>query len=1080
MSPLQEVSTKVDFPAMERDLLALWEREGTVERYLSRNDGAPERFSFIDGPITANNPMGVHHGWGRTYKDLFQRFHNMLGKEQRFQNGFDCQGLWVEVEVEKELGLKSKRDIEAYGVAEFVNRCKERVWKYSARMTDQSIRLGYWMDWDDSYYTMSDENNYTIWHFLKTCHERGWIYKGHDVMPWCPRCGTGISEHEIVTEGYQERIHLSVFVKLPIVERPGESLLVWTTTPWTLAANVAASVHPDLTYARVRQGNETLILAKDAIPNAIRGEHEIVDEVPGSNLLDLTYTGPFDHFPANADVTHRVIAWKDVSAEEGTGIVHTAPGCGKEDYALSREHDLDVVAPINEFGLYVEDFDWLTGSYVHEVATSIMQDLETRGLLYRAEQYSHRYPVCWRCGTDLVFRLVDEWFISMDELRKPMMDVTRQINWVPSFGRERELDWLANMDDWMISKKRYWGLALPIYECDACGHFDVIGSETELQERAVEGWDRFEGHTPHRPWIDEVKIACSKCGELVERIKDVGNPWLDAGIVAFSTLNFRHDRAYWEKWYPADLISESFPGQFRNWFYSMIAQSTALTNRPAFLNVFSYALMRDEKGDEMHKSKGNAIWFDEAAEIAGVDVMRWLYVSVDPSHNLNFGYSVLDEVRRRFILPLWNSYSFFVTYARLDGFDPRTSPEIPLGSRTVLDRWIISRLNQLIAAVRDALLKYEPDRASQAIENFVVDELSNWYIRRNRRRFWKSEADADKAAAYRTLYEVVTSLSRLLAPFIPFASESIYRNLVGSFDLDMPDSVHLTDFPEVDEAAIDEALSRDMAAVLEAVGLGRSARSEANVKVRQPLPKLLLYSRDPSFFEAVMRLQDLVLDELNVKAIEPLTELGDVVEHDIRPNLSILGPKYGKRLNAIRSALGTLPPAEVAALVGDGRLVHLEIPDEQNVALEPDEILVDLRKRTGFAAAQGAQSTIVLDTALTTELIQEGMARDFVRGVQDTRRSAGFDIDDRIEIRYDADPEVMRAISRFEDYVRSETLAVAVDANATPGASDQLEPALVEGPRGAFTADGAYRDQIEVGRNQVRIALRRQNRQPTA
>lgn len=1074
MPGFNEVPTKVDFPAMERELLDWWYRSGIVEKYLHRNDASPQRFSFFDGPITANNPMGVHHAWGRTYKDLFQRFHNMLGKRQRFQNGFDCQGLWVEVEVEKELGLTNKRDIETYGIAEFVNRCKERVWKFSKRQTEQSKRLGYFMDWDNSYYTMSDENNYMIWHFLKVCHQRGWIYKGHDVMPWCPRCGTGISEHEIVTEGYQERTHLSLYVRLPLTHRPNESLLVWTTTPWTLAANVAAAVHPELTYVKVEQQGQVLYLAKDAVANALRGDYTVLEEILGADLIGLNYSGPFDELPAALNVQHRVIPWEEVSAAEGTGIVHIAPGCGREDFALSKEHGLTVIDPINEFGVYVPGFDWLTGSYVHEVATPIMRNLQEKGVLYRAEQYRHRYPVCWRCGTDLVFRLVDEWFIAMDELRGPMMEVTRQINWVPAFGMERELDWLANMDDWMISKKRYWGLALPIYECQDCGTFDVIGSEVELKQRAVEGWEQFEGHSPHRPWIDAVKIACPKCGKPISRIADVGNPWLDAGIIAFSTLNYRHDRKYWEEWYPADLISESFPGQFRNWFYSLIAQSTALTGRPAFRNVFSYALMRDEKGEEMHKSKGNAIWFDDAAEIIGVDTMRWLFVTVDPSHNLNFGYNVCDEVRRRFILPLWNSYAFFANYARLDQFDP-TDPAmfVPLAERSLLDRWIISRLNQLIAYVRDRLEQYHPEDASTAIERFVVEELSNWYIRRNRRRFWKSESDADKAAAYHTLYECLTTLSRLLAPFIPFLAEAMYQNLVRSVDQTAPESVHLTDFPVSDPAKIDESLSKDMAAVLEVVSLGRAARNEANIKVRQPLPAILVYAREPDFMDAVMRLKDQVLDELNVKAIAPLTELGDVVTYDIRPKLAVLGPKYGKRLNEIRELLSKEDPASVAERVRNGQPVHLTLSDGSLIALEPGEILVDLRKRAGYAAAQGANATVVLDTSLTPELVQEGLARDFVRGVQDARRSAGYRIEDRIRIHYVADPEVVTALTAFDDYVRTETLAEELTAVTSTGASDQVEPEAVEGPGGAIGPDGVYRDQIEVGRHHVRIALRR-------
>ncbi len=1077
MPGFSEVPAKVDFPALERATLARWQRDAVPERYLHRNDAADRRYSFLDGPITANNPMGVHHAWGRTYKDLFQRYHAMLGERQRFQNGFDCQGLWVEVEVEKELGLRSKRDIETYGVAPFVERCKERVLTYAARITEQSIRLGYWMDWDDSYLTMSDENNYSVWHFLKTCHDKGWVYKGHDVMPWCPRCGTGISEQEIVTEGYQERTHLSVYVRFPLLDEENASFLVWTTTPWTLAANVAAAVHPELTYVRAEQNGQVLYLAKDAARTALRGDHVATAELPGADLVGRAYRGPFDELPAAEGIAHRVIAWDDVDAAEGTGIVHIAPGCGKEDFALAKEHDLPVVAPINEFGVYVDGFGALSGAYVHEVATPIVRDLEAKGLLYRAHDYRHRYPVCWRCGTDLVFRLVDEWFISMDELRGPMMEITRQITWIPGFGLERELDWLAHMDDWMISKKRYWGLALPIYECAACNHFEVIGSETELQQRAVAGWDDFAGHTPHRPWVDAVKIACARCGEPVGRIPDVGNPWLDAGIVPFSTLNYRHDRAYWDEWFPADMISESFPGQFRNWFYSMLAQSAALENRPPFLTVFSYALMRDEHGEEMHKSKGNAIWFDDAAEEYGVDVMRWLFATVNPSANLNFGPNVCDEVRRRFILPLWNSYSFFATYARLDGFDP-TDPatDVPLAERTLLDRWLLSRLNQTVARVRDRLEAYDPDAAARSLEAFVVEELSNWYIRRNRRRFWKSEADRDKAAAYRTLHECLSTLSRLLAPFVPFLADEIYQNLVRSIDPAAPDSVHLTDFPETDPARIDDALSRDMAAVLEVVGVGRAAREEARVKVRQPLPAILVYARDPAVMDAVLRLQDLVLDELNVKDVRPITEsdLGGVLSFDIRPNLSLLGPKYGKHLGPIRQALAREDPPTVAARAEAKQSVALTLDDGSTVALDPSEILVDLKKRAGYAAAQGPATTVVLDTSLTPNLILEGLARDFVRGVQDARKSAGYRIEDTISISYDADPEVVAALTAHESYVRAETLAVRLDRHETPGLSDAVEPEAVEGPGGALDTSGAYHDQLTAGRHHVRIALRRE------
>jgi isoleucyl-tRNA synthetase len=848
--------------------------------------------------------------------------------------------------------------------------------------------------------------------------------------------------------------------------------LVWTTTPWTLAANVAAAVHPRLTYVRAEQDGSAYYVAQEAARSALRGEFTVTREVSGADLIGRPYQSPFDELSAQEQVDHRVIGWDEVDAAEGTGIVHIAPGAGKEDFALSKQHDLAVIAPIDEFGVYTEGFGGLTGQYVHEVAVAIAENLEQKGLLYRAEQYRHRYPVCWRCNTDLVFRLVDEWFIAMDDLRQPMMDVTRQVDWRPSFGLDRELDWLAHMDDWMISKKRYWGLALPIYECTACGNVDVIGSEIELRNRAVEGWESFAGHTPHRPWIDEVKIACSTCGQTVSRIKDVGNPWLDAGIVPFSTLRYRHDPEYWAEWFPADMISESFPGQFRNWFYSMIAQSTALVDRPPFLNVFSYALMRDEKGEEMHKSKGNAIWFDEAAEVIGVDAMRWLFSRANPDANLNFGYHIADDVRRRFILPLWNSYAFFATYAALDRFDPNaTENQIPLAERTILDRWIISRLHQLVAEVRAALDDYVPDRAARAIERFTIDELSNWYIRRNRRRFWKSENDADKAAAYQTLYESLTTLARLLAPFTPFLAEAIYQNLVRSVEPHASESVHLTDFPVSRSERIDESLSRDMDIVLEVVGAGHAARQEAAIKVRQPLPALLVHTRDPEMLESVLRLREQVLDELNVKSLQPIEDPEKFVSYAIRPNLRALGPRLGKRLNAVRDALAELDAGEVAARVRAGMDIPVQTA-EGEVTLQPSDLLVNTERLPGYAAAQGPRSTVVLDATLTSALIEEGLARDFVRGIQDARKQAGYQIDDSIEIRFVADPEVARAIRAHRTYVITETLATALEENPVTGASDAVELESVEGPGGVIAVDGWYLDQIGVGEHQVRIAVR--------
>ncbi|MEM2936115.1 MAG: class I tRNA ligase family protein, partial [Candidatus Bathyarchaeia archaeon] len=830
----KDVQAMVDFPKLERQILKFWEETKAFKKRVALNRGK-RPWSFIDGPITANNPMGVHHAWGRTYKDLFQRYWAMKGFDLRYQNGFDCQGLWIEVEVEKELGFKSKRDIEAYGIAEFVKRCKQRALRFAAVQVEQSIRLGYWMDWDNpdllrelanrlehpeeimtiqgprgpvsdtverivgrlgtpelggSYFTFSDENNYTIWAALKKCHERGWVYKGRDVMPWCPRCSTALSQHEIVTEGYRQLTHPGLTLKFPLRKRPGEALLVWTTTPWTLSSNVAAAVHPTMTYVRVRYGKEIFYLAKVAINRVFKEGYEVMEELKGSDLDGWTYDGPFDELPAEQELgavdAHRVILWKDVSEEEGTGIVHIAPGCGKEDLELSKEFGLPAVAPLNEFGVFVEGFGWLTGLHVYDSAQPIIKNLQEKGLLFKVEDYTHRYPVCWRCGSELVFRLVDEWFISMgakldkpleeitdeereNNLRYQIMDVAKQVRWIPDFGLQQELDWLRNMEDWMISKKRYWGLALPIWECQKCGNFEVIGGEDELKSRAVEGWKDFEGHTPHRPWIDAVKIACSKCGAVISRVPDVGNPWLDAGIVAYSTLNYRHDRDYWEKWFPGDFICESLPGQFRNWFYSMLAMSTIMERRAPFRTCLGHGQVLDEHGREMHKSWGNVIWFDDAAENMGADVMRWMYCRSKPESDLLFGYTRAEMVKRQFLIPLWNVYSFFITYANLDKWEPTGSkPQF-----SPLDRWILSKLQVLIRDVTRHLENYNAFSATVCFEQFV-DELSTWYVRRSRRRFWKSEADEDKNAGYTTLYTCLTTLVKLLAPFIPFVAEEIY------------------------------------------------------------------------------------------------------------------------------------------------------------------------------------------------------------------------------------------------------------------------------------------------------------------
>ncbi len=1057
-----DVEPKPDFPALERERLQWWQEHSIVAQYLQRNDAADKRWSFIDGPITANNPMGVHHAWGRTYKDVFQRFKTMQGYKQRYQNGFDCQGLWIEVEVERAHGFSSKLDIEAFGVGKFVEECKARVQRFAAQITEQSVRLGQWMDWDDSYFTNSDENNYAIWHFLKQCHTNGWLYKGNDSMPWCPRCATGLSNMEIVTEGYREMTHRSVYLKLPLIEREDESLLVWTTTPWTLAANVAAAVHPELTYARVRQGDDVFYLSRALIDadsgksKVLQGEFEIEVELPGRDLVGLTYRGPFDELPALDGVVHRVIEWDEVSEDEGTGIVHIAPGCGQEDFALSKQFDLPVIMPIDQFGTYTEGFGFLSDCFAGDVASPIFDSLKEKGALYRIQDYVHRYPICWRCDSELVFRVVDEWYIDMDgadgegkPLREHMVDATHKINWIPEFGLARELDWLRNMDDWMISKKRYYGLALPIYPC-ACGNVDVIGSVDELQERAVEGWEKYEGHSPHRPWVDEVRIACSSCGEKVSRITDVGNPWLDAGIVPYATLDYTHTReaGLWHDWFPADFITESFPGQFRNWFYAMLAMSAVLEQREPFRAVLGHAQVRDEKGEEMHKSKGNAIWFDEAADKMGADPMRWLFMRHNPATNVNFGYAAGDEVRRNLVLTLWNTYSFFVTYANIDGWQPDGAA--PLASDNELDRWLLSELHQLIADVTSGLESYETAMPARRVESFV-ELLSNWYVRRSRRRFWKSEDDGDKQSAYSTLHHCLVTLVKLMSPFTPFLSEELYQNLnsARSGAEDAPPSVHLCDWPDADASAIDETLNDEMRTAMRLASLGRAARSKAGIKVRQPLQCVYVRLPGKPDDDALRRLEQQVLEELNVRELALIAEDSDLLQYDIKPNLPVLGPKYGKDVGKIRAALAELDPLNVVLAAGRGEEIAAG-----EFTLAPDEVLVTTVEQEGYASAQESGFVVVVDTDVPESLLDEGLAREIVHRIQNMRRDAGFAISDRITTYWQGDDDIRRVLAAHGDYVRAETLSESLEEAPPP--------------------DDAHTEQQDVDGHAVTLGVRKQ------
>ncbi|HEX6817944.1 MAG TPA: class I tRNA ligase family protein, partial [Ktedonobacterales bacterium] len=955
-----------------------------------------------------------------------------------------------------------KRQIEELGIATFVDLCKQRVLKYAARISEQSIRLGEWMDWSDSYYTFSDENNYTIWQMLKHCAQQGWVYRGHDVMPWCPRCGTGISDMEI-NEGRRKVQHTSVYVRLPLLDRPNEYLLVWTTTPWTLPANVAAAVNPALTYAKVEQDGNIYYLSEEVVPKLNtklrgreHGEAKVVGTLPGSEMLGWRYRGPFDELPAwlNAGGEHRVVAWDEVSAAEGTGIVHIAPGAGKEDFALGRENNLPTLAPIDDAGIYVAGYDWLTGQQAGEVARPIFESLREKGLFYQTESYEHVYPHCWRCGSELVFRLVDEWFISMgaldtpgDNLRKRLVRMVEApgMTWIPSFGRERELDWLRNMEDWMISKKRYYGLALPIYPCPKCGTFEVIGGKEELRERAVEGWEAFEGHSPHRPWVDEVKIRCATCGTVVSRIPDVGNPWLDAGIVPFSTMHYNTNRDYWRQWFPADFITEGFAGQFRNWFYSLLVMAAALEDEAPFKTVLGFGTLLDQTGREFHKSWGNSIDFDKAAEIVGADTMRWLFASAAPEQDLRFPRIPLEAeaaqareagqpprlselwIQARAPLDkLWNVYSFFVTYANIDGFDP-TAHTLPVEQRSDLDRWVLSELQRTVQEATTHLHAFDTEHTTAAIAEFV-ENLSNWYVRRSRRRFWKSEEDADKVGAYLTLYECLVATTKLLAPITPFLAESIYQNLVRSLSFTAPESVHLTDWPVTNESLISPRLHEETETVMRVVNLGRAAREKAQLRVRQPLAAMFVRLPSERQREALTRLQSQVLEELNVKRLELLPPESDMLLYTVQPRMSVLGPKLGKLLPKALSALRAGGPAQMRAraqeLQETGCLV-LSV-EGQEVALTGEEVAVEASAREGYVAAEERGYVVLLDTTLTGELVAEGLVRDLTHLMQDVRKHAGLAIEDTIATELWTDAELAAIATRLRGYIADETLSTSL------------------------------------------------------
>jgi isoleucyl-tRNA synthetase len=1006
--PLPE---KPDNNAIELAVLERWQREATFERLRERNRGGP-KWSFVDGPVTANKKLAVHTAWGRTLKDVFQRYKALKGFDQRYQNGFDCQGLWIEVGVERQLGFNSKREIEAFGLEEFARRCREVVVKSSEELTRGSIRLGQWMDWGRDYFTFSDTNIEYIWRFLKIVNERGWLYVGNRATAWCPRCGTSLSQHELTQSGvYQERSDPSLFVRFPLLDRPGEAIVIWTTTPWTLPANVAAAVNPEGEYGLRENGQWVLAELFPA--------DTFVRRVSGSELVGLRYEGPFDNLAPGASVEHRIVPWDEVSLAEGTGIVHIATGAGPEDFELGRLLDLPVLTPVDEAGHFYDDYGWLHGLSTVEAADQIVANLTERGFLVSVDTYRHNYAHCWRCDTPIIYRISDDWFISVDGIRETLLEENAKVEWVPEYMGKRMDDWLRNMGDWNISRRRYYGLPLPFYVCD-CGHRTVIGSKAELAERALEGLDQLE--ELRRPWIDRVPIRCEACGERVERVLEVGDVWLDAGIVPFSTLGWQNpewvdegygtgaakgltkadlpDNAYWEKWFPADWVTE-MREQIRLWFYSQFFMSVVLVGRSPYNRVLGYEKMLDEKGREMHGSWGNMIDAEDAFSRMGADVMRWQYCAQPPDRNLLFGFGPAHEIKRK-LLTYWNSVVVLVTYGNIAAFEPvvadlETGPPV----ERPLDRWLVARTAEF---AREAEAAYEATLTVNVIRAFesFVDDLSNWYIRRSRKRFWAEDADA-----LRTLWYALVQSLRVVSPMMPFLADHLWWNLVPGREA----SVHLSGWPEV--ADPDRALLAQIAELRAVIELGRQARSSSGLKGRQPLRRMVVAGAPLTAAHAGE-----IAEELNVKDVE----FGEVEASRLRvkPNLPKLGPRLGSELREVSAALAEGLFTELA----DGRF------QVTGHTLEPDEVLVERIGRDGWAVATDGTITVALETTLDDELRLEARVNDLIRSVQVLRKESGLEITDRIKL-WIPDPE----LEPFSDRIAAETLAVQLE----PGPGLRLE-----------------------------------------
>ena len=1035
------VSPRVSFPRMEEEVLAFWKETDILRRIDQAREGAP-LFTLYEGPPTANGAPGIHHVLARVFKDVIPRYKTMKGYRPVRKGGWDTHGLPVELEIEKELGISTKGEIEEYGIEKFNALCRASVMRYVQEWETLTDRIAFLVDMDDPYVTFTNDYIESGWWILKELWDKGLLYQGYRVAPHCPRCVTTLSSHEVALGYKEDTPDPSVYVKFPLdaaksaqhnpdfVQRLPEgqtvTFLAWTTTPWTLTANAALAVAPDARYVliRLQHDDSRLVLAEERLKAVITDEYDVQGAFLGKELEGLFYHPLYTTSDGDDADAYKVVTAGYVSMEDGAGIVHTAPAYGAEDMELGRAHNLPTVHTVGLDGAIEHPGLPGSGKFVKDADEDIIRDLEQRGLLYKRGIYRHTYPFCWRCDTPLLYYAKSSWYIRTTAKQQALVSGNQQINWYPQHIKDGRFgEWLRNNIDWALSRERYWGTPLPIWHCVSCDAYDCFGSVAELKERALgehrESLD-LENSDLHRPYIDAVRVSCRNCGGAMVREPHVLDAWFDSGAMPYAqhhvTSQNDLEALRGGHLFPADYICEAID-QTRGWFYTLHALATLVADEPSYRNVICLGHILDNKGEKMSKSKGNVVEPWEVINAHGADAVRWyMYTAAPPGNSRRFSTDLVSESVRRFMLTLWNVYSFFVTYANLDGYNPAQAPQTQPASD--LDRWIRSELEQLTAEVTRLMDEYNATDAGRRIQEFV-EVLSNWYVRRSRRRFWKSENDDDKASAYATLYECLARLAKLLAPFTPFVAEEIYRNLVVSLDQSAPDSVHLAGFPVADESLIDKELSEGMRLAMRVSSLGRAARSKARIRVRQPLAKVLVKPRSSTEWEALRKLASHVIDELNVKEVVPLQDEGDVVEFTVKPNLQLLGPKLGPELPKLQKLLGTADSLQIAGLVNSNRQVQLD-----GFSLEPGELLVETSDKEGYASAMEAGYLVAIDIILTPDLADEGMTRELVHLVQNMRRSAGFHISDRIVTWYQGNDRIAHVMEKHGGYIKEETLSL--------------------------------------------------------